>query len=364
MPYEDGRTVVITGASAGVGRATVREFANRGVKIGLLARGSERLEAAAAEVRAAGGIALPIRADVAHAEEVEAAAERIERELGTIDVWVNNAMVTVFSPFSELSAEEFHRVTEVTYLGTVYGTMAALKRMLPRDRGCVIQVGSALAYRSIPLQAAYCGAKHAIVGFTDSIRSELLHAGSHVWITVVHLPAMATPQFDWCRTHLPRQPQPVPPMYDPEVAARAIAAASLSRNREIFVGGPTVVAVEGNKFAPGLADRYLAKTAFDAQMTPDPIASDRQDNLFRPVAGDFAANGRFNRDGQKVRKTAWVSSTPSLAVLAIAMGAGLMGAVLSVIRRPQGSLPGRPNDPQSPASLGEADLAGEAVERR
>ena len=359
MPYEDARTVVITGASAGVGRATVRRFAHRGVKIGLLARGEERLEAAAAEVRAAGGIALPIPTDVARADEVEAAAERVERELGTIDVWVNNAMVTVFSPFSQLAPDEFHRVTEVTYLGTVYGTMAALKRMLPRDRGCVIQVGSALAYRSIPLQSAYCGAKHAIVGFTDSIRSELLHSGSHVWITVVHLPAMATPQFDWCRTHLPRQPQPVPPMYDPAVAASAIAAASISRHREIFVGGPTVVAVEGTKFAPGFGDRYLAKNGFDSQMTPDPIAADRQDNLFFPVPGDFAAQGKFNKNGQRIRKTAWVSSTPSLAVLALAMGVGLVGAVLSRWRKPERPVFDRESDFR--AATRPEDRSGEAA---
>jgi NAD(P)-dependent dehydrogenase (short-subunit alcohol dehydrogenase family) len=259
---------------------------------------------------------------VSSAEQVEAAAERIERELGPIDVWVNNAMVTVFSPFIEVTADEFRRVTEVTYLGAVNGSRSALKRMLPRDRGCIVQVGSALAYRSIPLQAAYCGAKHAIVGFTDSIRSELIHSGSNVWITAVHLPAMNTPQFNWCRSHLPRQPQPVPPIYEPEVAARAIVAASGERKREVFVGMPTVVAVEGTKFVPGMADSYLAKEGFDSQMTPDPIPPDRPDNLFQPVAGDYGAHGDFHTD-KKISDTAWVSSAPSRAFLAGATAVGV-----------------------------------------
>lgn len=333
MAQSDAKVVVVTGASAGVGRATVREFARTGARIGLLARGAERLEAAAAEVRAAGSVALAIPTDVAHADEVEAASERIEHELGTIDIWVNNAMVTVFSPFAELSAEEFRRVTEVTYLGAVHGTMSALKRMLPRDQGSIVQVGSALAYRSIPLQAAYCGAKHAIVGFTDSIRSELKHTGSRVWMTVVHLPAMNTPQFNWCRTHLPRQPQPVPPIYEPEVAARAIVAAARSRKREVFVGAPTVVAIEGTKFVPGVADRYLADTAFDSQMTPEPIAADRQDNLFTPVAGDYAAHGRFNTNGRRVSNTAWTSSLPSAAVIATGAAMGMAAYLASRVIR-------------------------------
>jgi NAD(P)-dependent dehydrogenase (short-subunit alcohol dehydrogenase family) len=325
MTYQEGdsKVVVVTGASAGVGRATVREFAKSGAKIGLLARGVERLDAAAAEVRAQGGVALAIPTDVAHPDQVESAAERIERELGPIDVWVNNAMVTVFAPFAEVSPEEFRRVTEVTYLGTVYGTMSALKRMLARDRGCIVQVGSALAYRSIPLQSAYCGAKHGIVGFTDSIRTELIHAGSRVWITAVHLPAMNTPQFDWCRTHMPRQPQPVPPIYEPEVAARAIVSASRDRRREVLVGGPTVLAVEGTKLAPGIADRYLADTGFDSQMTLEPIAPDRKDNLFEPVSGNYAAHGRFHADGKRINNTAWTSASPARTALAAITGLGL-----------------------------------------
>lgn len=327
MSQSDGQTVVVTGASAGVGRATVREFARNGARIGLLARGVERLEDAAAEIRAGGGTALPIPTDVAHADQVEAAAERIEKELGPIDVWVNNAMVTVFSRFADLTAEEFHRVTEVTYLGTVYGTMSALRRMLTRDRGCIVQVGSALAYRSIPLQSAYCGAKHAIVGFTDSIRSELIHAGSHVWLTAVHLPAMNTPQFNWCRSHLPRQPQPVPPIYEPEVAAEAIVSASHSRRREVFVGAPTVAAIEGTKLVPGVADRILAETAFDSQMTAEPIEPDRQDNLFLPVAGAYAAHGHFPTDGHRIGKSAWISSFPSATIFAGALGLGVAAYV-------------------------------------
>lgn len=328
------RTVVVTGASAGVGRATVREFARHGARVGLLARGVERLEAAADEVRAAGGAALAVPTDVADAGQVEAAAARIERDLGEIDVWVNNAMVTVFSRFEDLSAEEFQRVTEVTYLGNVYGTMAALKRMQPRDRGAIVQVGSALAYRSIPLQAAYCGAKHAIVGYTDSIRSELMHAGSKVWITAVHLPAMNTPQFNWCRTHLPRQPQPVPPIYQPEVAARAIVAAARERKREVFVGKPTVVAVEGTKFAPGIADRYLARNGFDSQMTPEPVEPGRQDNLFQPVPGDYAAHGRFDTNGEKISTSAWVASRPAEYLMAGAVG--VCAAAYLLLRRARG----------------------------
>src|SRR5437868_325515 len=238
--------VVITGASAGVGRATVRAFARRGADIGLLARGIDGLEAARREVEAAGGRAIVVPTDVAHADQVDAAADRVERELGPIDVWVNNAMVSVFSPVRELTADDIHRVTEVTYLGVVYGTLAALKRMLPRDRGAIIQAGSALAYRGIPLQAAYCGAKHAIQGFTESLRCELLHDESRVHVTMVQLPAMNTPQFDWVKSRLPREPQPVPPIYAPEVAADAILWAAEHQRRELSVGGPTVAAIWGD----------------------------------------------------------------------------------------------------------------------
>jgi short-subunit dehydrogenase len=287
------KVVVVTGASAGLGRAVVREFARGGASLGLIARGRERLEAAKREVEQFGGKALVLPTDVANAEQVENAAEQTERDLGPIDVWVNNAMTTIFAPFTDITPDEFKRATEVTYLGQVYGTMAALKRMRSRDRGTIVQVGSALAYRSIPLQSAYCGAKHAIVGFTDSIRSELIHDGSNVHITAVMLPAMNTPQFSWCRTRLPRHPQPVPPIYEPEVAAKAIVWAASQKRRELYVGWPTVKAIYGQEVAPSFADRYLARHAFDGQQTSQPVSPDRPDNLFEPVEGNYAAHGIF-----------------------------------------------------------------------
>src|SRR6185437_16701802 len=247
--------VVITGASAGLGRASAREFGRKGAKVGLIARGLAGLEAAKREIEAAGGSALVLPVDVSDAKAVENAAESVEREFGPIDIWVNNAMASVFSPVKEMQAEEYKRVTEVTYLGVVYGTLAALKRMLPRDRGAIVQVGSALAYRGIPLQAAYCGAKHAIQGFMDSLRTELLHDGSHVHVTMVQLPALNTPQFTWSRAKLPRSPQPVPPIFQPEVAADAIVWAASHPRRELMVGWPTVKAILDNAVAPGIADR-------------------------------------------------------------------------------------------------------------
>jgi NAD(P)-dependent dehydrogenase (short-subunit alcohol dehydrogenase family) len=284
-------TVVITGASAGVGRATAREFARSGARIGLLARGPERLEAARREVEELGGRALAIPTDVADAEQVE-------REFGPIDIWVNNAMTTVFAPFHEITAAEYRRATEVTYLGTVHGTMAALKRMRPRDRGTIVQVGSALAYRAIPLQSPYCGAKHAIRGFTDSIRCELMHDGSHVHITMVQMPALNTPQFDWCRNKLPHESQPVPPIYQPEVAARGIAFAARNRRREVNVGLSSVITIWGNKLLPGLGDRYLARTGYKSQQTSEPLDRNRPDNLYQPVRGDYSAHGRFDNRSQ------------------------------------------------------------------
>jgi NADP-dependent 3-hydroxy acid dehydrogenase YdfG len=281
--------VVITGASAGVGRATARAFARRGAKLGLLARAGAGLERACEEA----GAAVAIPTDVADAEQVEDAAGLVEAELGPIDVWVNNAMATVFSPFVDVNADEFRRATEVTYLGTVHGTMAALRRMRERDRGTIVQVGSALAYRSIPLQAPYCGAKAAIRGFTDSVRCELLHDRSRVRITMVQLPALNTPQFEVARTKLPRHPRPVAPIYQPEVAAEAIVWAAGNRRREVRVGGSTTAAVLGNKIAPWLGDLYLAKTAYEAQQTDEPVDPDRPDNLFEPVPGDHGARGIF-----------------------------------------------------------------------
>src|SRR5581483_6766279 len=259
--------VVITGASAGVGRAAARAFAQHGVRrIGLLARGRAGLDATTRELADLGVQVCAVECDVADAPAVDAAASRIEEELGPIEVWVNNAMTAVFARVADTTAEEFRRVTEVTYLGFVHGTLAALQRMLPRDRGVVVQVGSALAYRGIPLQASYCGAKHAMVGFTESLRTELLHDHSGVQVTMVHLPAMNTPQFSWVRTRLRRHPQPVPPIYQPEVAAEAIVyAASHPRRREHFVGMPTVITVLGNKLLPALGDRYLARSGIDSQ---------------------------------------------------------------------------------------------------
>ena len=285
---------MVTGASSGVGRAAAVAFGREGARVGLLARGRAGLEGARRDVEAAGGQGLVLEADVADAQAIDGAAGRVEDELGPIDVWVNNAMVTVFAPFDEIEPDEFRRVTEVTYLGFVYGTMAALKRMKPRDRGTIVQVGSALAYRGIPLQSAYCGAKHAIQGFNESLRCELLHDGSSVRLTMVQLPALNTPQFDHCRSRMPRKPQPVPPIFQPELAAEAILWAATHTRREVYVGGPTVEAIVGDKVASGLADHYLAKTNFEAQQTPDPADPDRPDNLFDPLEGDPGAHGRFD----------------------------------------------------------------------
>ena len=312
---DNSEVVVVTGASAGVGRAIVREFAKRKAQIGLIARGRERLEQAKSEVEDAGGKALVLPVDVADAEQVEKAAEQVESELGPIDIWVNNAMTTILAPFVEITPDEFKRATEVTYLGVVYGTMSALKRMKARDRGTIVQVGSALAYRSIPLQAPYCGAKHAIVGFTDSIRSELFHDRSNIHITVVDLPAMNTPQFSWCRTRLPRHPQPVPPIWEPEVGARAVVWAAHHRRREVYVGWPTVMAIYGQKIMPGFADRYLATHAYDSQQTSQPISADRPDNLFEPVAGDYAAHGIFDTRASRTSVQTWVDLHRGAAAL-------------------------------------------------
>ena len=285
--------VVITGASAGVGRATVRRFAQDGARIGLLARGEDGLRGALEDVERAGGKGLIIPTDVASADQVEAAAQAVENTFGPIDIWINDAMVSVFSPFKEMTADEFHRVTEVTYLGTVYGTMAALKRMLPRNRGSIVQVGSALSYRSIPLQSAYCGAKHAIRGFTDSLRSELIHDGSKVHVTMVQLPAVNTPQFSWEKSRLPHKAQPVPPIYQPEIPADAIYWAAHHQRRELFVGISAVKAILGNKVIPGRLDRYLAHKAYAGQQTNEVRDPDQPCNLWTPVPGDHGAHGRF-----------------------------------------------------------------------
>jgi short-subunit dehydrogenase len=291
---QKSEVVVVTGASAGLGRATVRAFAKQGARIGLVSRNRERLEETRKEVETLGGQALVIPTDVAEADAVQAAAEAVENQFGPLDVWVNNAMVSVFSPVMKMRPEEYRRVTEVTYLGTVYGTLAALHRMVPRDRGAIVQVGSALAYRAIPLQSAYCGAKHAIQGFTESLRSELYHSGSKVHISMVQMPALNTPQFEWVKSRLRGRPRPVGRIYQPEVGADAIVYAAHHRRPEIYVGYPAVEAIMANRIAPRLLDRYLGRTGFESQQAPEPDDPNRPDNLWESVSGDFGAHGRFD----------------------------------------------------------------------
>jgi NAD(P)-dependent dehydrogenase (short-subunit alcohol dehydrogenase family) len=314
--------VVVTGASAGLGRAIVRAFAREGAHIGLLARGRDGLEGARGEVEKLGGQALILAVDVADAAAIEQSAETVEREFGPIDIWINNAMVSVFSPVKKMTPEAYKRVTEVTYLGVVYGTLAALKRMLPRDRGVVVQVGSALAYRGIPLQSAYCAAKHAIQGFHDSLRSELIHDNSKVRVTMVQLPAMNTPQFSWVKSSLPRKPQPVPPIYQPEIGADAVLFAAHNDRREMYVGYPTLEAIIADKIAPGLADWYLARNGYDAQQTDEPVEPDRRDNLWEPVPGDHGAHGTFGERAISSSPQLWVNKNRKWLAMA---GAGLTG---------------------------------------
>ena len=317
--------VVITGASAGVGRALSRVYAARGARIGLIARGRDALEATRREVESLGGEAIVCVADVADADEVEAAAQAIEQMFGAPDIWINNAMASVFSPVMEMTAEEFRRVTEVTYLGVVHGTMSALRRMVPRDRGAIVQVGSALAYRGIPLQSAYCAAKHAVQGFCDSLRAELLHDDSHVTLTMVQLPALNTPQFDWVKSRLPNRAQPVPPILQPEVAAYAIVSAAERGQREMWVGMPTVKAILADKVAPGLLDRYLARKGYDSQQTGEPEDPARPHNLWAPVPGDHGAHGRFDAQAQPASLQVWASQhrhelTMLAGIAAVALG--------------------------------------------
>jgi short-subunit dehydrogenase len=333
METANGReVVVVTGASAGVGRATAQAFARRGASVALLARGRGGLEGAKTEVESAGGKALAIPTDVSDAEAVEAAASRVEEELGPIDVWVNNAMVSVFSPAKEMSPEEYKRVTEVSYLGTVYGTLAALKRMLPRNKGHIVQVGSALAYRAIPLQSAYCGSKHAIQGFTESVRSELIHDRSDVGLTMVQLPAVNTPQFGWVKSRLPNNPQPVPPIFQPEVPAEAIYWAAHHDRNELWLGWPAVKAILGNKVIPRELDYYLASTGFDSQQTDEPVSPDRKDNLFKPVdaAEDRGAHGTFDERSQQ-KSYQWLASTHRTWLTAAA-AVGLTAATYAALK--------------------------------
>ena len=324
MPECKTETVVITGASAGVGRATAREFARRGSNVALLARGRDGLEAARREAVQLGARTIAISCDVADPEAVEAAADQVERELGPIDIWINNAFAGIFARFLDVTPEEYERVTAVTYFGQVNGTRAALKRMLPRNRGAIVLVGSALAYRGIPLQAAYCGAKHAVQGFIDSVRSELLHDQSEVTITMVQLPGVNTPQFDWIRAKLPGRPRPIGKVFQPEVAARAIHFAAHSGRKELMVGGPTVQAIWGNKLISPLLDHYLAKVAFEGQQDAQPVSPDRKDNLFEPVAGDHGAHGRFDDEAVDSSAELWATTHKKQLGLAAA-GAAAAG---------------------------------------
>ncbi len=325
--------VVVTGASAGVGRAVARAYASRGARLGLLARGHDGLEGARRDVERLGGQALAVPTDVADPDQVEAAAAAVEETFGPIDVWVNNAMVSVFAPVKETTAEEFRRVTEVTYLGYVYGTLAALRRMLPRDRGAIVQVGSALAYRGVPLQAAYSGAKHAIQGFMDSLRVELLHDGSRVRVTMVQLPALNTPQFRWGRSRLPRKAQPVPPIYQPEVAADAVLWAAEHDRPEVYVGFSTLLAVAGDKLVPRLVDRYLARIGYDAQQTGEPADPGRPDNLWEPLRGDHGAHGEF--DARARPRSLHLALAKRRGVLALA-AAGALGLAVASLGRDAG----------------------------
>jgi short-subunit dehydrogenase len=322
--------VVVTGASGGVGRAIAHAFARRGAHVGLLARGEPGLQGAREEVEALGGQALMVPTDVSDPEQVEAAAAAVEAAFGPIDIWVNDAMATVFAKFVDTEPEEFKRATEVTYLGTVYGTMAALKRMTARDRGKIVQVGSALSYRAIPLQAAYCGAKFGIRGFTDSIRTELLHDRSKVQITMVQLPGVNTTQFNWCRSKLPNHPQPVPPIYQPEIPAEAVYWAAHHRRRELWVGYSAVEAIVGNMLAPSLADRYLAKTGFSGQQIKDmPVPADRPNNLFAPVPELAATHGMFDDKAKTRSPQLWATTHRHL--LAAALGATAAAAAATGI---------------------------------
>lgn len=306
--------VVVTGASAGLGRAIARAFAEDGADVALLARDADRLKSARAEMESLGRRAFDAVVDMSDHQAVEDAAAKVEAELGDIDVWVNNAMVSVFAPLVEISPADFARVTEVTYLGYVYGTMAALRRMRSRDKGVIIQIGSALAYRAIPLQSAYCGAKHAIEGFTESLRSELLHEKSGVRVTTVHMPALNTPQFHWVKTDLEKHPQPVPPIFDPHAAACAVVHAAHKPRREYWFTAATARAILANRVVPGLLDRYLGRYGIDSQKSDRPIEPDRPDNLYNTVPGDYGAKGEFTSQ-EKSRSLQWWATVHRGAVV-------------------------------------------------
>lgn len=327
--------VVITGASAGIGRAVVQAFAKRGAHIGLIARGEAGLEGARREVEALGGKAIAIPTDVSDAAAVDRAASQVEETFGPIDIWVNDAFTSVFSEFKDISPDDYKRVTEVAYLGFVYGTMAALKRMLPRDRGRIVQVGSALGYRSIPLQSAYCGAKHAINGFTDSIRTELIHNKSNVRISIAQMPAVNTPQFTWVKNKLPRKAQPVPPIFQPEVAGEAVYWLAHHYKREMFVGGSTAIVITGNKIFPWLGDLYLGKTGYKSQQYDGSKDPNAPDNLYQPVDAhrDYGAHGNFDSRAKSTSYEIWVSEhipSPQAAAMALVAAAAVAASSLGV----------------------------------
>jgi NADP-dependent 3-hydroxy acid dehydrogenase YdfG len=327
MSEKQPQVVVVTGSSGGVGRAIAHAFAKRGAHIGLLARGREALAQVVEEVESLGGQALAVGTDVSDHAQVEAAAAAVEARFGHIDLWVNDAMATVFAQFIHLEPDEFKRATEVTYLGTVYGTMVALSRMKPRDHGTIVQVGSALSYRAIPLQAAYCGAKFAIRGFTDSVRVELMHDKSNVHLTMVQLPAVNTTQFNWCRSKMPDHPQPVPPIYQPEIPAEAVYWASQHHRREVWVGASAVLAILGNRVAPSIADRYLARTGFKGQQIQDkPVSPERPDNLFQPQPQLAATHGIFDDQAKTRSPQMWMAThRPAMFGALVALAAAASG---------------------------------------